>query len=394
MDAQLLSTFLVIPAGENPTCDEQMWEDIDTNECVCIFCDRKYLWRKGVNQKLTKVAAETKKKHILEILKHLKQQSKIEQIQCSGSVHYHLTCFAVNSHRLRNAIKSVKVPSTQRKIHAFALSKIKENIVSTVINNSEVQSLREIHQAYEAFFHENETTYEPIFTPHYLLKQLSKSLPNLTKTVFKNRTYIHRNDLSVKEVYEKGFPQNVDQIMQIKKIAYEIRNIVKGIKKRDLPKQNLTVKDIVEGECDIPKELYVLIASLVQGPKKFDLAKDIKISSICSSLLYVMSNGSIKHSACLSLGLTVKSLTSSRKMLNILNKMGFTINYSLAEEIETELAYGFTSENRILPYGLSPHCPELSTHLAFDNFDRFVETSSGKDTLHDTVGIVYQNKET
>lgn len=31
--------------------------------------------------------------------------------------------------------------------------------------------------------------------------------------------------------------------------------------------------------------------------------------------------------------------------------------------------------------------------MAFDNFDKFVETSSGKDTLHDTVGIVYQNYE-
>ena len=34
--------------------------------------------------------------------------------------------------------------------------------------------------------------------------------------------------------------------------------------------------------------------------------------------------------------------------------------------------------------------PELGTGVAFDNFNRFVETLSGKDTLHDTVGIVYQ----
>ncbi|CAB4037633.1 Hypothetical predicted protein [Paramuricea clavata] len=32
----------------------------------------------------------------------------------------------------------------------------------------------------------------------------------------------------------------------------------------------------------------------------------------------------------------------------------------------------------------------LGTGVAFDNFDRFVETLSGKDTLHDTVGIAYQ----
>lgn len=28
--------------------------------------------------------------------------------------------------------------------------------------------------------------------------------------------------------------------------------------------------------------------------------------------------------------------------------------------------------------------------VAFDNYDRFVETITGKDTLHDTVGIIYQ----
>lgn len=43
-------------------------------------------------------------------------------------------------------------------------------------------------------------------------------------------------------------------------------------------------------------------------------------------------------------------------------------------------------------------CPEdiiqeknLCTGLAFDNFDRFVDTDTGKDTLHDTVGIIFQN---
>ena len=33
---------------------------------------------------------------------------------------------------------------------------------------------------------------------------------------------------------------------------------------------------------------------------------------------------------------------------------------------------------------------EAGAGLAFDNFNRFVETLSGKDTLYDTVGIAYQ----
>ena len=33
----------------------------------------------------------------------------------------------------------------------------------------------------------------------------------------------------------------------------------------------------------------------------------------------------------------------------------------------------------------------MCTGLAFNNFDRFVDTLTGKDTVHDTVGIIYQN---
>ena len=33
----------------------------------------------------------------------------------------------------------------------------------------------------------------------------------------------------------------------------------------------------------------------------------------------------------------------------------------------------------------------LTVDIAYDNFNQSVETLSGKDTLHDTVGIVYQS---
>lgn len=81
-------------------------------------------------------------------------------------------------------------------------------------------------------------------------------------------------------------------------------------------------------------------------------------------------------------------------MVEILNRSGHCCSYCSVERIETELAYGSSMEERLLPFGLKDHQPKLCTHVAFDNFDRYVETSSGKDTLHDTVGIVYQNKST
>lgn len=48
-----------------------------------------------------------------------------------------------------------------------------------------------------------------------------------------------------------------------------------------------------------------------------------------------------------------------------------------------------TERSQSCPPGISL-VPHLSTGVAFNNFDRFVETTSGKDTLHDTVGIIYQ----
>lgn len=46
-------------------------------------------------------------------------------------------------------------------------------------------------------------------------------------------------------------------------------------------------------------------------------------------------------------------------------------------------------ENSVVPPGIHD-IDGHHTHVAFDNFDRFVDTCGGKDTLHDTVGIIYQ----
>lgn len=61
----------------------------------------------------------------------------------------------------------------------------------------------------------------------------------------------------------------------------------------------------------------------------------------------------------------------------------------MAEELETEMTYTSIQDNKVIPKGIIA-ANGHSTHVAFDNFDRFVETTSGKDIMHDTVGIIYQ----
>lgn len=380
--------------------DDEMWiDEIESNDVEittgCIFCTRQIRRRNGVNQKVIKSASESKKARIFEILTSFNQQSKVNGFKNAKPVSYHSSCLTEIEHKISMANKTVMKKSDRQKIHSESLSKVMESVKTTLIEKHEIRMLVDIYNDYVAFFQEQNSemiSFEPVvLQSQYLLQKILQTFPILAKTVIKNRIYLHRRDLPVEEIYAKGFQQE-DSIARIKKVAFEIRKIVKEIKIRELPKNNLSLKDITEGECDIPRELYVLVECLLKGPRAMDNPrKDKKIISICNSIIFTMSNGAIKPSSCITLGLTTKSITGSRKMIDILNRMGFSISYTLTEEIETELAYGCSSQQRILPYGLIAECPNLRTHLAFDNFDKYVETKSGKDTLHDTVGIVFQN---
>lgn len=80
-------------------------------------------------------------------------------------------------------------------------------------------------------------------------------------------------------------------------------------------------------------------------------------------------------------------MTSSRKVIDLLNKYGQCIRYNTVEELETEATFSSLNKSVICREDV-----ELSSYyctgVAFDNYDRFVETCSGKDTLHDTVGTI------
>ena len=90
------------------------------------------------------------------------------------------------------------------------------------------------------------------------------------------------------------------------------------------------------------------------------------------------------------LGLTLKSMTGSKKLITLMNRMGHSISYNTADELETELTFTATKNKNLLPADLLAKS-YLRTGVAFDNYNRFVETVDGKNTLHDTVGIVYQD---
>ena len=118
-------------------------------------------------------------------------------------------------------------------------------------------------------------------------------------------------------------------------------------------------------------------------------AKSYRIKFISEDAVLATTSGRRRPAKHLQIGIAIKSLIGSKKVVTMLNRLGHCINYNRIKELETELTYNCSNANQITPSGMSKE-KSCSTGLAFDNYDRFTETLSGKDTLHDTVGIAYQ----
>lgn len=378
-----------------------MWEYIDDD---CIFCGRYLRKRKGLIQNTSRATSDLKKKRICQILTIENCVEKLCRVENASSICYHRSCLAEYDHKLFYEVRAAKKPATslniwttRRLAHDKSFSEIRTIINEKVIVGRHVFALQDIFHLYLSLFQEEAAKNQlksdiSSYDKRYLCARLMESFPKLSKTIFKNRTFLHLNDMSLSELLTKGCRAEDLFISQIKSTAFEIRKKIVGQEKRCIPKHNVTIENIYEGECEIPIELYTFISSLIKGPKECKNKKmEVKVKSICDSIIYSTTRGAVKTSTCLSLALVTKSITGSRKMVEILNRLGHCVSYTFVEELESELAYGCAANTNVLPYGLVPKNPMLRTHVAFDNYDKFVETSSGKDTLHDTVGIVYQN---
>ena len=178
----------------------------------------------------------------------------------------------------------------------------------------------------------------------------------------------------------------------MKEVAFLIRNEILTSKVNKLP-ENLSTQHVMEGECAVPAVLGTFLENLLSArktkKKPISDGKKRRIESMAHDAIYAVSNGRIMPAKHLTLALAMKNLTGCRRVLEVLNRFGHCVSYTVAEEIETELIYSAIEKSRLLPDGLYP-LAHLYTGVCFDNFDLFLDTLTGKDTLHDTVGMAYQ----
>ena len=151
-------------------------------------------------------------------------------------------------------------------------------------------------------------------------------------------------------------------------------------------------KVIFKGKVEVPDLVQNFFKYLIGGSdsRKWGLeSRKRRIKSISQDIVFSTTSGIKNLSKHSQIGLAIKSLTGSRKVVKILNRMGNCVSYSAVEELETELSFEANKNNKETPFEMKT-TPEFKTGIACDNFDRFVEIKSGKDILHDTVGNAYR----
>lgn len=112
-----------------------------------------------------------------------------------------------------------------------------------------------------------------------------------------------------------------------------------------------------------------------------------KLYSLAQDIVYLASKGKKQTPKHYTLGMTIRHLSGSSKMIGLLNGLGHASSHTTVLELDTALAEKQIAQGDGIPEGIEEG--KFST-LVWDNNDFGEETKSGHGTTHNTNGIIIQ----
>ena len=122
-------------------------------------------------------------------------------------------------------------------------------------------------------------------------------------------------------------------------------------------------------------------------------SKDAKVLSIAQDLIYAESSDKKQTHKSLALGMAVRQITGSMRLLRIRHGLGHTVSTATVYRHDTAPALLSRDEEGTeitIPCNIIPN---VFATIVWDNNDFNEETVSGKGTTHVTNGIIVQNAE-
>ena len=214
----------------------------------------------------------------------------------------------------------------------------------------------------------------------------------LIKADRKKRTIIWKNGLMPINQETQIAKQNHGEGKNtIWKCTTVLRNEILSLKSSPLNK-GWSGENIIKGEVDIPENLYNFYKILYTGSESGSCSsrKTRLTNSSSTDAIFACSGGKLMPGKHLSLGFALKSMTGSKSVVSLFNRFGQSIGDETVRRMDMSFQEAVNQNDTILPSHIQIS-PNLSTGLAWDNFDINIETLSGENTIHHTYGICYQN---
>lgn len=365
-------------------------------EKTCLFCGKA---RKKYRRK--EVALHISSYDSYMSIKNMAQESADSQIlnllqnySASRPCNYHTVCYNEYNYKTSSASKEETSWQIDRSGREKAFKELELFLEREIVEGGKAMLLSTVMNTFEDFLQElggedlenNETN----FSERYLERKITEKFNKKLQTVHMHKKKIITRISGINSDLSNEVFQELQEDDALDKAADILRKRILKIKRNKLPIA-VTTKNILEGECSIPPFLlkhYETIICSRDHRRQQSRKNSRQVNYHRQDLIYAVTNGKIRTLKHTTLGLVLKSRSSSKELVTILNRCGHCVSYNEVIRLETDLTYAATERSHSCPKGIA-RVPHLSTGVAFDNFDRFVETASGKDTLHDTVGVIY-----
>ena len=369
----------------------------------CIFCTVK---RKTLNRAIEPLSDCLTKEGCEAILSAATQSNnkRINALANSGvdliakEAQYHKSCRREFFKEVESVTKAANNPSL-RSVHSTTFDAISDLINVEIIGKDKAMFSTSIMELYRNEFLCAGGSTEDIesYTVQALMRKIKETFGDKIKiSLYDNRKGNFVFSSSTAESAARLNLSNAaeQQLHSIRNAALYLRALICAMPKWKTPYPT-TVEALKKSSPELPKELLLFYKTLLCGihePSGVD-ARDIverKVTAMSSDAVYNTSRGTVRPWKHTVLGLGIGTLTGSKLIMRILNRFGNSLSYDEVKALETEFAYSVEGNDRDTPDGVELKS-DLGTGLAWDNYDVNMDTIDGKNTLHATVGICYQN---
>ena len=279
-----------------------------------------------------------------------------------------------------------------------AFNKIVKHVNDTVLKKNKPELLSSLLARYKDFYISSDGDESDLqsYTSQNLKKRLRKKF-DTTKLLIsthqckngKNHSIVFKPGMSVEQAYslinfktdnEKNVMRNCASILR--------RAISTSVK---TPLKTDTADNVLSGEVTVPEQVNYFYKKLYSNNKRSSKRKSRLVRSSAADAVYCASGSRMLPGKHVGLGLALKSMSGSKRVINLLNRNGHCASNETLRRIDMDMEESASVKcTGIVPDGISKKKGK-ATGTAWDNLDINMETINGLGTIHHTYGIIYQN---